>query len=88
MKAKVTVMDDTPMIVELNKCMEIHLAIGDVNASGITFGQDYNPTVYRDLITTTVNALRESLTIAIDHGYTFPTDQNEDDDDDDAEDGN
>ena len=75
-------MDESGMMLEVNRCMEIHLTIKDIRASGITFGQDYNPTVYRDLITTTVNALRESLTIAIDHGYTFPTDEEDEDPED------
>lgn len=73
---------DIDPIVEINRCMEIHIAIADIKASGITFGQDYNPTVYKDIIHETLTALREALTIAIDHGYTFPINDLDEDDED------
>lgn len=76
---------DIDPIVEVNRCMEIHLAIADIKASGITFGQDYNPSVYKDIIHETLLALRQALTIAVDHGYTFPTDDTDADEDDDGD---
>lgn len=63
--------------------LEIHLAIGDTKVTGIIFGQGYNPDVYNDLIKQTINAYRQALTAAIDHGYTFPTNNPDDEDEDD-----
>lgn len=68
-----------------DQCLEIHLAIGDTKATGIIFGQGYNPDVYNDLVKQTLIAYRQALTIAIEHGYTFPLDdQDEDEDEPDA----
>lgn len=62
--------------------LEIHLQVGDTKVTGIVFGQGYNPDVYNDLIAQTLNAYRKALGIAVDHGYTFPTTDDEDDEDD------
>ena len=65
--------------------LEIHIAIADAKIQGIVFGQGYNPDVYNDLVTQTLAAFRQALTIAVEHGYTFPTDNEDEDDDGDGD---
>lgn len=68
--------------------MEIHINIGDAQISSISQGQSYNPEIYNDMMVNTLKAFDNALTIAVEHGYTFLTDDFDDDEDEDDDDNN